>query len=65
MTCHRNARFQVLTRAMKTVDAFEIADQKSSHAMLLVTLAPGGYSAQIKGANDAGGSAIVEVCDVS
>jgi hypothetical protein len=54
----------VLRQAMRTVFAFGIADSNSADAMLLITLPPGGYSAQIKGANNGGGTALVEVYDV-
>ncbi len=52
-----------LTAAGSRVGAFEIANRQSADAMLLVTLAPGNYSAEVRGANG-GGVALVEVYEV-
>jgi hypothetical protein len=53
-----------LVSAVSSVGAFQVADASSTDAMLLITLPPGNYSAQVGGANNAGGSVIVEVYDV-
>jgi hypothetical protein len=50
-----------LAMAGASVRAFAIADRGSKDAMLLVTLAPGSYTAQVSGG---GGSVLVEVYDV-
>jgi hypothetical protein len=52
-----------LTSAAAAVGAFPIADSGSRDAMLLITLAPGNYTAQVN-AVGAGGSALVEVYEV-
>lgn len=52
-----------LTAAGSRVGAFEIANRQSADAMLLVTLAPGNYSAEVRGVNG-GGVALVEVYEV-
>jgi hypothetical protein len=52
-----------LTSAGNAVGAFAITALDSKDAMLLVTLAPGSYSAQVS-AVDAGGTALVEVYEV-
>jgi hypothetical protein len=52
-----------LTAAGTRVGAFEIANRQSADAMLLVTLVPGNYSAEVRGANG-GGVALVEVYEV-
>ncbi len=52
-----------LTAAGARVGAFDIANRQSADAMLLVTLAPGNYSAEVRGANG-GGVALVEVYEV-
>lgn len=46
------------------VGAFALAGATSKDAVLLVTLPPGQYSARIRGADNAGGVAIVEVYEV-
>ena len=52
-----------LTAAGGNVGAFGIADAGSKDAMLLVTLAPGNYTAQVSGATG-GGTALVEIYEV-
>ncbi len=52
-----------LTAAGGRVGAFEIANKQSTDAMLLVTLVPGNYSAEVRGTNG-GGTALVEVYEV-
>ena len=53
-----------LTAVGTAVGAFAVADGASKDAMLLVTLAPGNYTAQVSGVNNTGGLAIVEVYEV-
>ncbi len=50
-----------LASAMSAVGAFALADPASRDAALVVTLAPGAYSARVSGKNATGGTAIVEV----
>jgi hypothetical protein len=50
--------------AAEAVGAFRLSAGASKDAVLLVTLPPGNYSAQINGANNTGGTAIVEVYEV-
>jgi cyclophilin family peptidyl-prolyl cis-trans isomerase len=50
--------------AAENVGAFRLAAGTSKDAVLLLTLPPGSYSAQISGANNTGGTAIVEVYEV-
>jgi hypothetical protein len=52
-----------LSAAFVSVAAFELPGA-SRDAVLLVTLAPGSYTAQLSGVNDATGVALVEVYDV-
>jgi hypothetical protein len=52
-----------LTLAGARVGAFAIANQQSGDAMILITLQPGQYSAQVSGVTG-GGTALVEVYDV-
>ena len=52
-----------LTQAGARVGAFAIANQQSADAMLLITLAPGNYTAVVSGVG-AGGAALVEVYEV-
>ena len=52
-----------LTTAGAGVGAFAIADPSSNDAMLLITLAPGKYTAEVSGKR-AGGAALVEVYEV-
>lgn len=52
-----------LTTAGGRVGAFEIANKQSTDAMLLVTLVPGNYTAEVRGTNG-GGTALVEVYEV-
>ena len=52
-----------LTAAGGSVGAFGIADTQSKDAILLITLPPGSYTAEVKGTG-AGGSALVEVYEV-
>lgn len=53
-----------LVTAIAAVGAFPVANLASTDAMLLVTLPPGNYTAQVQGAAKAGGNVIVEVYDV-
>ena len=53
-----------LTAAYTSVGAFQLANTATRDAVLLVTLAPGQYSARVSGANGDGGIAIVEVYEV-
>jgi cyclophilin family peptidyl-prolyl cis-trans isomerase len=54
-----------LLQAGNSVGAFAVTDPTSKDAMLLVTLAPGNYTAQVGPAgSSAGGTAIVEVYEV-
>ncbi len=46
------------------VGAFEIADRQSRDAMIVVTLPPGSYTAQVSGVNNVTGVALVEVYEV-
>jgi len=55
---------QLLVGLGNTVGAFEIADRQSRDAMLLLTLAPGSYTARVGGANNGTGVALVEVYEV-
>lgn len=55
---------QLLVNMGNNVGAFEIADRQSRDAMLLVTLPPGSYTAQVSGANNGTGVALVEVYEV-
>lgn len=52
-----------LAAAMTAVGAFALA-RDSKDAALLVTLSPGGYTAQVSGANNGTGVALVEVYEV-
>jgi hypothetical protein len=54
----------VLTSAFTAVGAFHLASAATKDAVLLVSLAPGQYSARVSGANDSGGTVIVEVYEV-
>ena len=53
-----------LATAQASVGAFALANGSSKDAVLLVTLAPGQYSARVSGADSGGGTAIVEVYEV-
>ncbi len=50
--------------AMTAVGAFALSDTGSKDAVLLVTLAPGSYSAQVRGVGTVSGLALVEVYEV-
>jgi cyclophilin family peptidyl-prolyl cis-trans isomerase len=50
--------------AAQAVGAFRLSGGSSRDAVLLLTLPPGSYSAQISGAGGTGGTAIVEVYEV-
>ncbi len=52
-----------LTAAGGSVGAFAITDSASKDAILLITLSPGSYTAQVSG-TDAGGTALVEIYEV-
>jgi hypothetical protein len=52
-----------LTAAASAVGAFGIADASSKDAILLITLAPGSYTAEVRGVTG-GGGALVEVYEV-
>ena len=53
-----------LTATFTSVGAFQLANTATKDAVLLVTLAPGQYSARVSGADGGGGTAIVEVYEV-
>ena len=53
-----------LTTAGNGVGAFAFSSPTSKDAMLLVTLAPGAYTAQVTGVAGSAGSALVEVYEV-
>ena len=53
-----------LVAAMARVNAFSIGVAPSRDAMLMVTLPPGGYTAQATGNGGSSGLAIVEVYEV-
>ena len=53
-----------ITAVGTAVGAFKIDNAASKDAMLLVTLAPGNYTAQVSGVGGTGGTAIVEVYEV-
>jgi sugar lactone lactonase YvrE len=53
-----------LAAAATSVGAFALASATTKDAVLLVTLAPGQYSARVSGADGGGGTAIVEVYEV-
>ena len=55
---------QLLVNMGNNVGAFEVADRQSRDAMLLLTLPPGSYTAQVSGANSGTGVALVEVYEV-
>jgi hypothetical protein len=50
--------------AAESVGAFRLSSGSSKDAVLLLTLPPGNYSAQVTGVNNTGGTAIVEVYEV-
>lgn len=54
----------VITATGRSVGAFDITDSNSRDAVLLVTLAPGGYTVKVSGADGGTGIALVEVYDV-
>jgi hypothetical protein len=54
----------VLTTVGRSVGAFDITDTNSKDAILLITLPPGVYTAQVSGVNGVTGIALVEVYDV-
>lgn len=53
-----------LNVTMQRVGAFAISNSASKDAMLLVTLPPGGYTAQARGLGDSSGLVIVEAYEV-
>ncbi len=53
-----------LTAVGSAIGAFAVANGASKDAMLLVTLPPGGYTAQVSGADGGTGVALVEVYEV-
>jgi hypothetical protein len=53
-----------LTTAFTSVGAFQLSGPTSRDAALLVTLAPGNYTAQVTGVGGTTGTAIVEVYEV-
>jgi hypothetical protein len=55
---------QSITAAATQVGAFSISTATSKDAMLLVTLPPGGYTAQASGAGGTSGLVILEVYEV-
>jgi hypothetical protein len=50
--------------AAASVGAFALADTATKDAVLLVTLAPGAYSARVSGVGASAGTAIVEVYEL-
>lgn len=50
--------------AAEAVGAFRLSSATSSDAVILTSLPPGNYSAQVSGVNNTGGTAIVEVYEV-
>ena len=53
-----------LTTVGNSVGAFAITDANSNDAILLITLAPGSYTAQLSGVNGSAGLALLEVYEV-
>lgn len=53
-----------LTTVGSSVNAFGIADASSKDSIMLVTLAPGLYSAQVSGVNNTTGVALIEVYEI-
>lgn len=53
-----------LMDAAASVGAFALADTATKDAVLLVTLAPGAYSARVSGVSNSAGTAIVEVYEL-
>ncbi len=53
-----------LTSVGASVGAFALSDSSSRDAMLLVTLPPGSYTAQVAGVNSTTGVALVEIYEV-
>ena len=53
-----------LTAVFASVGAFALNSSTSLDAVLVVTLAPGTYTAQVSGVNNTGGLALVEVYEV-
>ena len=47
-----------------SVGAFEVTNRQSQDAMILMTLQPGSYTAQVSGGNNGTGVALVEVYEV-
>ncbi len=54
----------MLVNIGNSVYAYEVADRQSKDAMILMTLAPGGYTVHVGGVNDTTGVALVEVYEV-
>ncbi len=55
---------QLLTSIGTSVGAFALSDPQSRDAILLTTLAPGSYTAQVSGVNNTTGVALVELYEV-
>jgi hypothetical protein len=53
-----------ITAAGSTVGAFAISDTGSRDAMLLITLAPGGYTVDVNGVGGGAGETLVEIYEV-
>ena len=53
-----------LNAVCSAVGAFGISDPASKDAMLVITLPPGSYTAQVGGANNSSGAALVEIYEV-
>lgn len=53
-----------LTAAAASVGAFVLGDPASKDSVILVTLAPGSYTAQVRGAGESSGVALVEVYEL-
>lgn len=54
----------ILTSAFDRAGAFRLLDEDSRDAALMVTLPPGGYTAQVTGVQGATGAVLLEVYDV-
>lgn len=55
---------QLLVDVGNSVYAYEVTDRQSRDAMMLVTLAPGGYTVHLGGVNNGTGVGLVEVYEV-
>lgn len=55
---------QLFVDVGNSVYAYQVTDRQSRDAMMLLTLAPGGYTVHVSGVNNATGVALVEVYEV-